>query len=385
MGGDQFEGIEVRQGPRGGTVRIRFTFRGVECRETLKLDPTPSNLKYASRLRGEILNAIAKGTFRYGDYFPDSKRAVLFGHVAKRVTVGQLLKDWLTACEKAADKGNMSPATVNGYRKVVHGQLLLKWETTTVQDLSTPVLRKWIADMGTTAKTTRNVLGPLRAVLGDALNDGLIESNPLDRIDLSKLLAKTATKSDYDVDPFDMDEMKAILDAAEGETRWLFQFAFWSGLRTSELIALTWPQIDLPAGIVKVRHAVVVKQMKAPKTDAGNRDVMLLPSARAAIEAQRSFTQLAGGRVFRFQGEPIQTDKQIREWLWRPLLAKAGVRYRNPYQCRHTYASMLLSRGENPLWVATQMGHKTTEMIERHYGKWIPDHKAKAGYQPVNA
>ena len=47
------------------------------------------------------------------------------------------------------------------------------------------------------------------------------------------------------------------------------------------------------------------------------------------------------------------------------------MRYRNPYQTRHTYASQLLSGGENPLFVAQQMGHKTTEMIMRHYGRWV--------------
>ena len=47
------------------------------------------------------------------------------------------------------------------------------------------------------------------------------------------------------------------------------------------------------------------------------------------------------------------------------------VRYRNPYQTRHTYASQLLSGGENQLFVAQQMGHKTTEMIMRHYGRWV--------------
>lgn len=47
------------------------------------------------------------------------------------------------------------------------------------------------------------------------------------------------------------------------------------------------------------------------------------------------------------------------------------MRYRNPYQTRHTYASTLLSAGANPLYVAKQMGHRDTEMINRHYGRWL--------------
>jgi integrase len=48
------------------------------------------------------------------------------------------------------------------------------------------------------------------------------------------------------------------------------------------------------------------------------------------------------------------------------------VKYRNPYQMRHTFASMMLSRGENPLKVAKYLGHKDTEMVTKIYGKYIP-------------
>jgi integrase len=48
-----------------------------------------------------------------------------------------------------------------------------------------------------------------------------------------------------------------------------------------------------------------------------------------------------------------------------------GARYRNPYQTRHTFASSLLMLGVNPLYVAKQMGHVDTTMVNRIYGKWI--------------
>ena len=40
---------------------------------------------------------------------------------------------------------------------------------------------------------------------------------------------------------------------------------------------------------------------------------------------------------------PWESDAQIRKTLWEPLCKRAGVRYRNPYQVRHTYASTLLT------------------------------------------
>ncbi|MYN28445.1 tyrosine-type recombinase/integrase [Duganella sp. CY42W] len=63
-------------------------------------------------------------------------------------------------------------------------------------------------------------------------------------------------------------------------------------------------------------------------------------------------------------------DKAIRQ-RWRRILKAAGVRYRNPYQTRHTFASSLLMLGANTLYVASQLGHENTAMIERHYSRWI--------------
>lgn len=72
-------------------------------------------------------------------------------------------------------------------------------------------------------------------------------------------------------------------------------------------------------------------------------------------------------------------DQPIRKTLWKGVLRSAGVRYRNPYQTRHTYASMMLSAGEHPMWVAKQMGHADWTMIARVYGRWMPDADQAAG------
>lgn len=377
-------GVTIREHESVKSLQIAFVFSGVRCRETLRLNPTRANIEYAANLLGEIKRKIVQQAFRYGDYFPKSPRAVKFGHASANKTIGDLLRDHLKGYEKAVKNGQMSPSTLNGYRKIIEGQLLPKWDKTGIKEATPAMLREWIGALGVTAKTARNIISPLRSVFDDAMNDELIDFNPLDKIALKKLLTRTAKKSEYEVDPFDSQEKEAIIAAAVGQACNLFQFAFWSGLRTSELIALEWGDIDWIHGTVRVQRAVVVKTEKGTKTDAGTRDVLLLPLARAALEAQKEFTFLAGHRVFHNPrtGDAWETDAQIRKTSWTHILKKAGVRYRNPYQTRHTYASTLLSAGENPWWVAGQMGHVDVEMVFRHYGKWIPQDKKK--HQTVN-
>ena len=75
-----------------------------------------------------------------------------------------------------------------------------------------------------------------------------------------------------EIDPFTPEERTLILGALNGQVRNYAEFALWSGLRTSELIALRWSDIDFPRGVIRVRRAFVMGEGKGPKTEAGNRD-----------------------------------------------------------------------------------------------------------------
>lgn len=368
-------GLTRRRNAGRDVIQIAFTFRGLECRESLRLAPDKKgDVRAASALREEILRRIAVGTFMYTDYFPNSPRAAKFGFGATKKRMKELLEAALRAYERAQALGNMSPSTVQGYRKIINGDLLRFFGEYALRDVTPALVRQWQATMDCTGKTMRNRISVLRSVFDDAVEDGLLDQNPLERIALKKLMARTAKKTDFEVDPFDQAERDAILATAgkrHPQGKNLFQFAFWSGLRTSELIALEWNDIDWLRGTVRVHQTVVAKQhRRVTKTPAGTRDVHLLPLARAALEGQKAHTFLAGARVFHnpLKDAPWETDTQIRN-LWTFFLKAAGVRYRNPYQTRHTYACMLLSRGENELLVARQLGHEGTETVRRHYGK----------------
>jgi integrase len=60
---------------------------------------------------------------------------------------------------------------------------------------------------------------------------------------------------------------------------------------------------------------------------------------------------------------------------WRRILRKAGVRYRFPEQLRHTFASALLSRGANLLYVQKAGGWKSAAVLLRVYAKYIEQGK----------
>jgi integrase len=252
--------------------------------------------------------------------------------------------------------------------------------------LQPAIIRKWIRGHNSTTKTVANILTPLRAVIEQALVDQYIKENPLNSIIVDKLLNKDTKKSDYKPDPFGVDEINSILAASEGQVRLLFQFAFFTGLRVSELIGLRWQDVDWKNQLIHIEETIVAKESKGPKTEAGVRDVLLLPPALEALEQQKQYTLLLQGRIFHNPqtNKPWETSQQIRRTQWMHILKRAGIRYRNTYQTRHTYASMMLSQGENIMWVSKQLGHVDVEMVIKTYGRWIPDASTQSGYRPIH-
>lgn len=350
------------------SIEIDFYYQGKRCRESIKLPPTKANLLHASRKRSTVLHAIALGTFNYAEHFPQSRHASTLGKFTNK-TVREALEDFLRNTRRKYEA-----STLRGYSSAIYYHLIPAFGSTSIRKLTTKDIKDWIAGLEISAKRINNVLIPLRLVLRDAYMDGLIDNNPADRV-------KNLAHRYGDPQPFTPEEMRLILENCPPQTRNLFQFAFWSGLRTSELIALEWLDIDWGKNVICVTRASVRKIIKQPKTAAGIREVLILPYAREALERQKEFSYAAGGRIF-FNpqtNQPWETDGQIRKLGWTPALRAAGVTYRNPYQTRHTYASTLLSAGENPMWVAQQMGHTDWGMIRRRYGRWIPEVDKTAG------
>jgi integrase len=59
--------------------------------------------------------------------------------------------------------------------------------------------------------------------------------------------------------------------------------------------------------------------------------------------------------------------------VWEPLLRRLGVRYRPPYQMRHTFATLAISVGENINWVARMLGHKSPVVTLEKYNRFVPN------------
>lgn len=364
------------------SIQIAFTYKGIACRERIKLQPTPANLKRAELHRAAILDAIERGTFDYAVTFPDSPNRYKFCEYKGE---GYLLEVFLESWLKGQKK-HLKASTWDGYRKIVENTLIPNFGRKVLTDIKRADIRDWCNKQTETGnKRLANVQSVLRAALQDALDDDLIEANPLYGWTYSR---KEAPKPEDDIDPLSAEEQTAILNSCrDPQHKNLLQFAIWTGLRTSELVALNWGDVDWVRGYIRVSRAwtSTAKEAESTKTRRGTRDVKLLAPALDALNNQKQFSYMAGEAVFLnpLYGERWKGDQAIRKSAWIPALRLGGVRYRNPYQTRHTYASMMLTAGESPIWLAGQMGHADTAMVFRNYGRWVKDAAPDAGNKAV--
>jgi len=104
------------------------------------------------------------------------------------------------------------------------------------------------------------------------------------------------------------------------------------------------------------------------------RHVDLNTRTKAALMSQKHLTFLAGGHVFLnpVTGAPWADDYRQRINYWHPTLKALGLRARDAYQTRHTYATLLLMSGANPAYVAQQLGHTTMKITLERYARWVP-------------
>ncbi|MCZ4315125.1 tyrosine-type recombinase/integrase [Comamonadaceae bacterium G21597-S1] len=358
----------------GGTqvYQVAFSFMGVQCREVIARPHSKSNLAYCTSLRSEILGKIARGEFIYTDYFPDSNRAALFGHgTGKARTIRLVLEAY-----RDRTKSTLEASTWNPYRRDIENILVPRWGHMRLTQFTSADLRLWVGEQNLSLKRIRNILLPLRAVFDEAVEDGVLKTNPV-AINLKKLVPIDKRTSDFKPSPYTVAELRTLLSNVPEPVRWAFQLWAFTGLRTGELVGLRWPRIDLVAKTIRVTETTTERVDKPrAKTAAGLRTIELLPAAIEAIQRMREHTQMGNDRFTvnprgRRKDKAWDTNKLAD--AWERAHKGTGIVPRNPYQLRHTFASQLLSQGENPAFIAKLLGHKTIEMVTRTYGRWVSE------------
>ncbi len=224
----------------------------------------------------------------------------------------------------------------------------------------------------------------LRLILDHGVKLGLLPANPMrtgERLWRSEPSAET-------VDPFRSSSLRSILKAAravDADFAVLLQVMAQAGLRPGEALGLRRCDVDLVAATVSVRGSFSGGRMGPTKNVHSVRRVSLL---YPVTEDTPAWLPKAAGIGTRAVLDRLQVlvattaDAEARIWpmrvsqffrLWTKTLTRAGLAYRKPHTLRHSWNSVLLSRGAPPLALVKPGGWANAITMLKVYAHWIPE------------
>jgi integrase len=308
------------------------------------------SLTEARRLRDEYIREIKlHGGIPQS---PSSQDGPLFGEVAAR---------WARVTEK-----RVKMSTMIDYRSAMNTYVLPRFGNTPIGSITYVDVEEMLADMECSAKRMNNVMVPMRGVFNLAYKSGYVDKNVMRMIENRKVVKPQ-------IHPLSITEVAAFLEAVNPFYRPFFEVAFFTGMRGGEMAALKWDNVDLEKRTITVAETRVYGEEGRPKTSSSYRTIKMLPMVHRALLAQATRTRFKSGYVFlNLEGHPIDVET-LRKTAWTAGLKSAKLPYRPMIQTRHTFATLMISAGENIGWVQRSMGHASLKMIMDKYFAYIPD------------
>ncbi|EPF69235.1 site-specific integrase [Acinetobacter indicus] len=363
---------------RSGKLIADFRYMGIRCRETTNLEDNAYNRRILKKRLEQLEAEITLGTFEYEKYFPKSNRVEEFKEKRSQQIAVQtkvpLFKEftelwfkqkqveWRTSYQQKVSiviKNYLIPAFGN--------QVLSKIKKSDLLNFRASLAKVTHGKDQTSLKASRinQIMTPLRMILNDAAERYEFES-PYKNINNLK-------ENKIEVTPFSLEEVHKILTTVREDFRPYYTIRFFTGMRTSEIDGLQWKNIDLQRREIHIREALVNGELGGTKTYGSDRTIQMSDRVYQAFLQQKMLNNGKSEFVFcNRDGGPLDY-RLVNKRVWHPLLRFLGLTPRRAYQTRHTAATLWLAAGENPEWVARQLGHSTTEMLFRVYSRYIPN------------
>ena len=207
----------------------------------------------------------------------------------------------------------------------------------------------------------RNAYRTLRAILGDQVKSGTIKSNPCANVHQPRV------KRNAEVVIYSPDQVRAIFDSCkdfpDGDARTCadcaipFAVLFFAGVRPVEFTRLTWDNINLETGFIRLSGDIT----KTGKT----RNIPITDTLRAWLETLPQDQR---------EGEIMPSDWRGKSQRVKKEAGICGRKYQDG--ARHTYGSFTVAL-EGIDYVRSTMGHGHTQTFETHYNNALTIPQAK--------
>ncbi len=217
----------------------------------------------------------------------------------------------------------------------------------------------------------RTTINHSRGILSDAFELAIIEEyvdiNPIKMISSPK-----SKKRKVKQNPFNLDEIDDILDTKDLEIRNFLGISIFTGMRSGELLALKWEDIDFNTDTVSITKTISAGLIGTTKTFSSNRDIELIDKARIYFKSQQLVTGLKNNFVFLNSKNTHHICNAVITYKYKNILKSLNLEARSLHNTRHTFASIMLNNKIEPLWVSKTLGHENLKITLDTYTHYIP-------------
>ncbi len=231
-----------------------------------------------------------------------------------------------------------------------------------------------LARAGSDPSTIRNALMPLRVLYRRALNGGDVDASPVAGIELPAVRGRRERYATAE-------EAHRLIAATPEQDRALWALAFYAGLRSGEIAALRWRDVDLAAGEAHVREAWChkTKHAIAPKSPAAVRIVPIARALREALAAHHAIVDdprddalIVATRAGRPFDPSTVYGRADRAWT------ASGLQRITLHEARHTFASLMAAAGVPIEDLSEFMGHTSINVTVKRYRHLYPEARRNA-------
>ncbi len=269
-------------------------------------------------------------------------------------------------------RSELKTSSIEKYINILENVILPEFGDKNIDEIKPLDIRLWFSQYNhRSPKTRRDYLIVLRGVFQEAFYDEIITRNPVDVIRLPKLHTKR-------IQPFEPSEVKRILEYSTGWRKNYYAIAFFTGMRSGEIIALKWSDIDFLRREIFVQRSRRKGVETTPKTQTSIRVIPIFDVLLPYLKNQYEITGSKNSYVFLNGDKPYRDTNSCLDRSWKALLKKLHIPYRRLYNTRHTFATLLLNSDKfTKNQVSMLLGHTSNQMLFQVYAGFIESERNK--------
>ncbi|MCI9626488.1 MAG: site-specific integrase [Clostridia bacterium] len=289
-------------------------------------------------------------------------------------TVGEWVSFWLDTYKR----NSIKPTTYDMYKGSIDRYIVPKIGHYKLDKLNPIIIQKFINDIsekglnakeGLSQSSVKKVFITLSQACKQAVSANILYQNPCDGVQVPKKAPRESLA-------FTKEEQNQFLSNCNSETTFenLFVFAFNTGMRLGEMLALTWSDVDFENKTVNINKSIsVVNDYDNPerksktiinttKTDSGKREIPLTAKAIQCVSVQKLNNKKNSPFVFySTAGTPLSKRNIYR--AFNSLLKKSNITtHLTVHSMRHSFATRLLEKGADIKTVSELLGHKSIQI-----------------------